>query len=82
MILFVGENDKGYFVPEIAEKYDEKCSFSGFVSDLESLSKRILQGVRIQRLFCICRHLSLWIIKISGISVRISALQTEISVLL
>ena len=44
MILFVGENDKGYFVPEIAEKYDEKCSFSGFVSDLESLSKRILQG--------------------------------------
>ena len=44
MILFVGENDKGYFVPEIAEKYDEKCSFSGFVSDLESLSKKILQG--------------------------------------
>ena len=43
MILFVGENDKGYFVPEIAEKYDEKCSFSGFVSDLESLSKKILQ---------------------------------------
>ena len=43
MILFVGENDKGYFVPEIAQKYDEKCSFSGFVSDLENLSKKILQ---------------------------------------
>ena len=44
MILFVGENDKGYFVPEIAEKYDEKCSFSGFVSDLDNLTKSILKG--------------------------------------
>ena len=44
MILFVGEEDKGWFVPEIAEKKNEKCEYSGFVSSLEELSKRILQG--------------------------------------
>ena len=44
MILFVGEQDKGWFVPEIAEKKNEKCEYSGFVSSLEELSKRILQG--------------------------------------
>ena len=44
MILFVGEQDKGWFVPEIAEKKNEKCEYSGFVSSLEELSKRILQS--------------------------------------
>ncbi len=44
MILFVGEQDKGYFIPEIAQKHDEKCKYSGFVSSLEDLSKMILQG--------------------------------------
>ena len=44
MILFVGEQDKGWFVPETAEKKNEKCEYSGFVSSLEELSKRILQG--------------------------------------
>ena len=44
MILFVGEQDKGWFIPETAEKKNEKCEYSGFVSSLEELSKRILQG--------------------------------------
>ena len=34
MILFVGEQDKGWFVPETAEKKNEKCEYSGFVSRL------------------------------------------------
>ena len=44
MILFVGEQDKGWFIPETAEKKNEKCEYSGFVSSLEELSKSILQG--------------------------------------
>ena len=44
MILFVGEQDKGWFVPETVEKKNEKCEYSGFVSSLEELSKTILQG--------------------------------------
>ena len=44
MIYFVGDQDKGYFVPEIAEKFGEKCEFSGFVSNLEELSKTILRA--------------------------------------
>lgn len=44
MILFVGEQDKGWFIPETAQKFDEQCEYSGFVSSLEELSKSILQG--------------------------------------
>ena len=44
MILFVGEQDKGWFIPETAGKKNEKCEYSGFVSSLEELSKSILQG--------------------------------------
>ena len=44
MILFVGEQDKGWFFPETVEKKNEKCEFSGFVSSLDELSKTILQG--------------------------------------
>lgn len=44
MILFVGEQDKGWFIPETAEKKNEKCEYSGFVSSLKELSKSILQG--------------------------------------
>ena len=44
MILFVGEQDKGWFIPETAEKKSEKCEYSGFVSSLEEVSKSILQG--------------------------------------
>lgn len=44
MILFVGEQDKGWFIPETAEKKNEKCEYSGFISSLEELSKSILQG--------------------------------------
>ena len=44
MILFVGEQDKGWFVPETVEKKNEKCKYSSFVSSLEELSKTILQG--------------------------------------
>lgn len=44
MILFIGEQDKGWFIPETAEKKNEKCEYSGFVSSLEDLSKMILQG--------------------------------------
>lgn len=43
MIYFVGEKDNGYFVPEIAAKHNEECTFSGFVSNAEELTKNILQ---------------------------------------
>ncbi len=44
MILFAGEQDKGWFIPETVQKYDEGCQYSGFVSSLEELSKMILQN--------------------------------------
>ena len=44
MIYFVGEKDKGYFIPEIADKAGEAYSYSGFVSNLDELSKSILKN--------------------------------------
>ena len=42
MIYFVGEQEKGYFIPEVAQKREEKYEYSGFVSDLDVLAKTIL----------------------------------------
>ena len=79
MILFVGEQDKGWFVPETAGKKNEKCEYSGFVSSLEELSKRILQGsfsaviLHLPSLVIMdyqSRALSLWIIRTSANSAR------------
>ena len=44
MILFVGEQDKGYFVPEVAEKRKDTCEFTGFVGSQEELRDKILKS--------------------------------------
>lgn len=44
MILFASEQERGYFVPEVAQKYNEQSEFSGFVSSLDELAKQILKG--------------------------------------
>ena len=44
MIYFVGEQEKGYFIPDVAQKVNETYDFSGFVSDLDILTKNILSA--------------------------------------
>ena len=58
MILFVGEQDKGWFIPETAEKKNEKCEYSGFVSSLEELSKSIFYLLILETKRLIIKRLS------------------------
>ena len=58
MILFVGEQDKGWFIPEAAEKKNEKCEYSGFVSSLEELSKSIFYLLILETKRLIIKRLS------------------------
>lgn len=44
MILFAGEKEHGYFVPEIADKFKESVEFTGFIGNLDELTKKVLDG--------------------------------------